>query len=621
MLRFLGPELYVTVEGALIICGYKTGRNHTHNPMYAFRKKDQLRPNDNPPTMVVLFTRTKVAVDHHFSRTRHMDGIDDEQFHEINSDDASAWRAQPAIESGPANSLPDPNDDDRKQAAVSLGVDDSARPSNPIAPPVSTPVSCLKDPPTAAVSLVPIGVYDSTRPSNPIVPPVSTPVSCPKDPPTAPPGPPPASDDDGGTPEPATSDSSDDASSIGDEDSPYSSDDAGSTANGPKRKRVTTNKAKAPRKKARTTTNKAKAPRKKTKARPRARKKILAKPKKTPVLRPFHNEAMMIQKAFSHDIAQPSSTYMCYDRMVTAFKIFATTEPINETKWHDTSDVIGDLSSLAIIAVAGHVLGYSSCWSATLFNQWVSRWEDHLVKQYGDEETLQKAKTMYNEACHCRFIIECDLICTHKSKEQQLVVLKKKAVSSPIVETESAGSRVKYKATFAGSTHHFDFAQSVLSPQVLSRLIGDSLLPKQLSATMAERRKKLRADTLHTVINDVLLRYQDIGGFEIGVKESLIIAGYPSIGKHKLNDEYQDTVSMRKIMSPPINLETLFARTQVAMSHCKTRVQKRRHQETTAVISRADATTWRHDSHLRQYKVPCIFQRNSSSCDLPRLLS
>ena len=159
--------------------------------------------------------------------------------------------------------------------------------------------------------------------------------------------------------------------------------------------------------------------------------------------------------------------------------------------------------------------------------------------------------------------------------------------------------------------HHFDCDDWVLSDIVEPTPVVGPITVKRISEKMVEKRRRLRAETLHVVIC-VLLKYQGEDVYDIEWKDTLNIAGYPAMGTHTLAGKYTDTVSLRKIMSPSVNLETLFARVSVAMKECKSRPQtvKRLNNRLKVKLSKADTVSWRGDSHLSQYKVPCLFERN-----------
>jgi len=337
------------------------------------------------------------------------------------------------------------------------------------------------------------------------------------------------------------------------------------------------------------------------------RKNTPTKQKRKPQVRPFHSEALMPHKAITHEIVEPGAVYLCYDKMATAYHIFASPDTTMIGRMQKLHQVITDLAAQEVIAISGHVLGYSSTMEASVFNEWVATWMNFYSSNSGEFEVLFQAKLMYIAACDCRLIIEGDFICTHKSMQNESVEVD----GSTVVESNRIGSRSKYQSIFDRQTYYFDTAKNALSHQAVPTAVGESLNPKQTSAKLVERRKHLRAETLHIVLNKVLLRYQHVIGFDIGPKESLLIAGYPGIGHHKLNHKYQDTVSMRKILEPPVNMETLFARTQSAVGQCMDRAQsmKNLRNHKIANITRADATRWREDPHLQKYKIPCLFRR------------
>jgi hypothetical protein len=176
----------------------------------------------------------------------------------------------------------------------------------------------------------------------------------------------------------------------------------------------------------------------------------------------------------------------------------------------------------------------------------------------------------------------------------------------------TVGYNAALKANFDGSIHQFESAHWVLNDIVEPVSPDDTLAGKKLSAKKIEKRKSVRAKTLDVVMS-VLLRYMGPVRFQLRWQLTLHIAGYPELGTHALPDEYIDTVSLRRIMEAPVNLETLVARLFVATSESEKRFigAKRVQYGKEPLISKSDALCWRRDSHLSHFKVPCVFKRNA----------
>ena len=347
--------------------------------------------------------------------------------------------------------------------------------------------------------------------------------------------------------------------------------------------------------------------------------------RKPPIRRKFRTEQDMPEVAMVPRLSGPNDFYICYDRMHVAFRKHAT----DIHYWsHDDLDLIQALEPTEIIAISGHVLGYSAVWNAHDFNAWV-----YLLCSYLTQDQANSANdgagtpdsiTMYKDARLCRFVIEADLLRLPQSTLSLLGTTEQHMNSScPSsqqstalgVESIPVGSRARFRASFAGSMHSFDSAQWIFSSIVDPTLPGDTLSSKLLSFRMAERRKMLRAETLGIVINTVLLRYQHPKKFHMDRHAVMQIAGYPSLDGHKLPDRYVDTVSPRRAELPPVNMETLFARASIAMAKCESRQHPSRIAKIgeARLITRNDATAWRDDPHLRTNKIPCLFQRKPST--------
>jgi hypothetical protein len=234
------------------------------------------------------------------------------------------------------------------------------------------------------------------------------------------------------------------------------------------------------------------------------------------------------------------------------------------------------------------------------------------------------ADIMFGEAVDCRSITEGDLIKRRKSGESLIgSTLAQRKSACPSSEQSIAnglvaiplGSSARMQSTLNGTAHHFDCAEWVLNDNV-ERLTDDGMNKRRrVSEKMIDRRRQLRAETL-AVIFDVLLKYQGEHGFKIGWKDTLNIAGYAAMGSHPLPCAYTETVSLRQIKSPPVNMETLFARLSVAIKNCMLRnsTLKQLKKGEVATISKADSLSWRGDDHLSEFKVPCIFERREQSC-------
>jgi hypothetical protein len=346
--------------------------------------------------------------------------------------------------------------------------------------------------------------------------------------------------------------------------------------------------------------------------------------RKPPVRRKFRTEQAMPELAMIHDLAGPNDIYMCYDRMDVAFR--KHTNDINYWSHHD-ADLIQSLEVPEIIAISGHVLGYSSVWNAHYFNAWVflcyNLTQDHDNSTNGSAG-MPEAITMYKDARYCRFIVEGDLLKLPQSTQSLLETTEEQKTSNCPSFQQSifhgfeaipVGSHARFHATFAGNMHFFEPAQFLFSSIVDPTLPGDTLSSKLLSSRMTHKRKLLRAQTLGIVINDVLLRYQHPNTFHMNEHAVMQIAGYPSLDGHKLPDRYTDTVSPRRVELPSVNMETLFARASIAMAMCKFRKHKNHIMKrgATTVITQNDATAWRDDPHLRTNKIPCLFQRKAGN--------
>jgi hypothetical protein len=352
------------------------------------------------------------------------------------------------------------------------------------------------------------------------------------------------------------------------------------------------------------------------------RKNNKIKPKrKPPVRREFRTEDTMPELALIHDVFGSNEVYMCYDRMVIEFRKYTA----DMHYWtRDDADLVRSLEPTEVIAISGHILGYSSVWSARQFNEWVFLCINLRQDQvnYSDDETgALYATTMYKDARHCRFIVEADMIRLAESTRSQLGTKQEHGISKcpssqPSIGhglvTIPLGSPARFHASFAGNVHLFDSAKWVFGSIVDPTLPGDVLSSKLLSSRMAQRQKMLRAETLEVLINDVLLRYLHPRMFRVNKHAAMQIAGYPSLDGHKLPDKYINTVSPRCAKFPPVNMETLFARTSIAIAKCKSReytTRKNKKGTTSVVITRKDAVAWREDPHLQTNKVPCLFQR------------
>ena len=69
-----------------------------------------------------------------------------------------------------------------------------------------------------------------------------------------------------------------------------------------------------------------------------------------------------------HQIRPSNQFFLCHDRVMAAFAHL--TSPLIDGR-HDAELVLNSLNTNEIVAIAGHLIGYSIVWGSSVFNQWV----------------------------------------------------------------------------------------------------------------------------------------------------------------------------------------------------------------------------------------------------------
>ena len=172
-------------------------------------------------------------------------------------------------------------------------------------------------------------------------------------------------------------------------------------------------------------------------------------------------------------------------------------------------------------------------------------------------------------------------------------------------------SSAAFTANLKGTEFVFDSADwtmAAMKARVEKTPMRDLGIPKFAKAWQKEK-IKLRGQTMVQVVDTILNSHC---GCEVANQNvALTIAGYPTNNQKKLSPS-KFAIGLNSITKPPVNMETLFARSLLAADSCykKTRNIKLYASNGYAQVQLSEAQKWRNDDHLGQFTVECIFRSN-----------
>ena len=335
----------------------------------------------------------------------------------------------------------------------------------------------------------------------------------------------------------------------------------------------------------------------------------------------------MLEGTIVHHQENGNETYMCQDMMPDLIVNLFHGGGGNNYWSTSMIDDLQELTIVGILAVAGHLLGYSACVPATQFNRRV-----HVLaaKAKGNRE---EAFSWYQVSKLCRFIIAANLLIRldrfYKEKVNYMMQSAIERENSPTgiattglsitpATNQLSESRITYTgASPASFTTMLDGTElSIDSSEFLFSTMRETaeLTPLRNSgiskflASLQTEKVHMRGQTLLLVLGkSTSYHLDDCKVIEANVE--LSIAGYPTHSNKKLG-QYKFEMSLLPIDKPPPNIETLFARAIVAANKClkKPANQKRQKNNGVVKISGPDALDWRDDEFLGKYTVAGLFK-------------
>jgi hypothetical protein len=317
--------------------------------------------------------------------------------------------------------------------------------------------------------------------------------------------------------------------------------------------------------------------------------------------------------------------FMCLDIMPGILGSIFADKTLAKYSCESSTAELHCLTLVGVIAVAGHILGYSSCVGSILFNNRVATLADQANK------VREKAIFVFSLSRLSRFIIAANLLRRQErlkndevnramavAQAEQLQLSGKGALDKKKAWQESKHYKCESPACFsvqvAGNKYVLDSASWVFAAmkETSEHSVLRGLGTKLFSFKIMQEKMHLRGQTLVLVLDAILT-------FHCGCKvrnanTALTIAGYPSNNRKRLKPT-RFGISPSPIERPPVNIETLCARAMVAADSCYSKRSNLNGRVTKGeyFITLADAEAWRQDTHLGRYNVAGIFGDESKA--------